>query len=152
MQRLFDRLNLISSVGFALAAGGATSLAVATSWFGANDQETMGRLMMAADALGAATSCYGAGFISAFMAALIPIARLEQCLSKSPKMTRIFTFTCFIIYLSPLLSVALATTFLITGIFLAFLSKPGATPGIALIFGWVAILYSFVLLSVVWFS
>jgi hypothetical protein len=122
LQRSFERTALITSVGFALAAGSAISLAVATSLFGSSDAKSMTKLKDGAHALGAAAATYGLGFTSSIGAMLIPISHLEQIppgqlVLLSSMMTAVYCF----IFMTPFWSIYWATCFLARGMTLIFL-------------------------------
>ena len=120
MKRTFERLNIIASVGFALAAGSAISLAVATTLFGSNDPGSMTNLKNGAKALCVAAAIYGLGFTSSVLAMLIPIERLELISPDDLKIVGGIMSFSIIVFLAPLWSVHWATFILGHGMTIIF--------------------------------
>ena len=117
IQRTFDRLILISSVGFALAAGSAISLAVATSLFGSTSPLSRTELENAAREFGVASAIYGTGFTSSVVAMFIPMSRLEQ----SPSIvTTLIVAPSFVLFLAPFWCIQWATVFFGSGMVYIF--------------------------------
>ena len=123
LQRAFERTALITSVGFALAASSAVSLAVATSLFGSSDAKSMTKLKIAAYVLSAAAATYGLGFTSSIVAMLMPISQLEQILPGQLVLALPMTAVCCFIFMAPFWSIQLATLLLVRGMAEIFLES-----------------------------